>query len=160
MNRPSLPRVAVLTTVGLLVIINVLGLPLRTDVAPLGIVSLQLATSVEHAGAILASWVDVPTARILGAHGLDVLLPVAYAVAIGSVASRLGAGRAAIAAVIAAVADQVENAAMAATIVSAPTAVVVRITLVAAVVKWTTLAVALVLLGRASVSVRRRAAVT
>lgn len=154
--RSRTPGVALAATIALVVVINVLGLPLRTDAAPLGIVSLQLATSVEVADRVLASWSGVTTARLLVVHGLDVLLPVAYAVAIRSSAARLGAGRAGALAVTAAIADQVENALMAVTILGAPTPFLVRSTLVAAFIKWGALAAALALLVRAAVAPRRR----
>lgn len=152
-------RSAFVVAVGLVIAINTIGLPLRTDAAPSGIVSLQLATSVGAAEAILASWSAVATTRILVVHGLDVLLPIAYAVAITSWAARLGAGRASVAALVAAVADQAENALMAVSILDAPNAALVGGTLVAAVVKWGALAFALLVLGRGWSTARRTAVV-
>lgn len=165
-SRRATPAVAptVLLTAALLVLINVLGLPLRTGAAPAGIVSLQLATGPEAAAAILDSWSAVPRARLLWAHGLDVLLPVAYALAIRAVAARtaatIGAAHAApriagSAALLAAVADQVENVAMGITILAVPTTAGVTVTLVAAVVKWGALALALVAASLALLAARR-----
>ena len=131
--------------------ISVLGLPLRTDAAPLGIVFLQFAASPEAAERMLASWSSVPRERLLWAHGLDLLLPAAYALAIGLAglraaaitrAARRAAMSATGAAVAAALADQVENVAMAVTILLGPGWPGVLVTLVAATAKWTLLVLA------------------
>lgn len=90
------------------------------------------------------------------AHGLDVLLPFAYAAAIGLAASRQGAPLTLVVAVVAALADQVENAAMTITILDGPTAPLVQVTLLAAITKWATLVLALTLLGRSAIGARRR----
>lgn len=130
----------------------VLGLPLRTDAAPFGIVSLQFAASPAAAERMLASWSAVPRARLLWAHGLDLVLPFAYAIAIAGAARRFAAmarrGRAlaafaAGAAITAAVADQVENIAMGFTILAGASWPSVLITLVAAIAKSTMLVVAI-----------------
>ena len=57
--------------------------PLQTDAAPMGIVSYELAGSVDGAQRILDSW--DPTARLYAAFslGLDYLYMPAYAIAIG-----------------------------------------------------------------------------
>lgn len=165
-SRRMTPAVepSVLLAVALLALINVLGLPLRTAAAPAGIVSLQLATGPEAAAAILDSWSAVPRARLLWAHGLDVLLPVAYALAIRAVAARAAASLAPShraprvagpAALVAAVADQIENVAMGVTLLAAPSAASVGVTLVAATVKWGALAIALAAATAAAVAARR-----
>ena len=145
-------RSALAASIVLLGVITVLGLPLWTDAAPLGIVSLQFATSPEAADRMLDSWSVVPRARLLWAHGLDLLLPVSYAVAIAAAATRLAAASvdarqwAAIAsasAVVAAVADQLENVALGVTILLAPSWTAVLVTLVGATVKTALLVVAL-----------------
>jgi hypothetical protein len=149
----SVARAATVMTGALLGVIIWLGLPLWTEQAPLGIVSLQFAASPEAASAMLESWARIPRSRLLWAHGLDLLLSLAYAVAIVAAATRIAAesGRtrraaslAAGAALVAAIADQVENLAIAVSILSTPTWSGVLITLVAATVKSTLLVVALV----------------
>jgi hypothetical protein len=149
--RGPLGRAATVATVLLLGAITWLGLPLRTVAAPLGIVSLQFAASPDAGMTMLGSWSEVPRARVLWSHGLDVLLPVAYAVAIVMTATdaalRASTGvrtarTAATAAVAAAVADQVENIAMAATLLAGPTWGSVLVTLVAAIAKYALLAMA------------------
>jgi hypothetical protein len=155
-------RAPAVAAVLLVIAINLLALPLRTGAAPLGLVSLQLAPDVGTAASILASWSAVPRVRLLTAHGLDLVLPVAYALAILRVAataevrvprtSRL----AAFGGVLAAAADQVENLAMAVTLLDAPSAATVAATRGAAMVKWPTLAVALVAASLAALAVRTR----
>ena len=156
MTRPTSLRFAVLATALLFLAITVLGLPLRTEAAPLGIASLQLAPTVDAAVSVLDSWSDVARSRLLWAHGLDVLLPFAYAAAIGLAARRRSAERALVAGVVAALADQAENVAMTVSILEGPTTSLVAVTLLAAVMKWATLVLALVLLGRASTGARSR----
>ena len=153
-------------TFGLLAVIVLLGLPLRTPQAPLGIVSLQFATSPAAAALMLESWSAVPRARLLWSHGLDVLLPIAYVLAIGAAARCAAgpgdrwAGLATGAALVAGVADQVENLAMAFTIIGAPSWTGVLVTLVAATVKSSTLVMALAALALVSFAGRRRHQVT
>jgi len=155
---------AFIATAGLFAAITVLGMPLRTAGAPLGIVSLQFAANPEAAEAILASWSGVPRSRLLWAHGLDLILPVAYALAIGlfatdlatrsplaAPAARLAAG----AGVMAALADQVENVAILITILAGPTCFTVLPTRAAAAVKSVLLVVALSALLIASVRANR-----
>lgn len=138
-------------SVALLVAIGALGLPLRTEAAPLGLLSLQLAVSPDVAAEILDSWVSVLRSRVLWTHGLDLVLPVAYALAIGTAVTRVAArvtsvgASAQIAAgavLVAAIADQVENIAMALTIVVAPSWGSVLFTLAFATIKFATLSVA------------------
>ncbi len=143
---------ATAATVLLLGAIILLGRPLWTEAAPFGIVSLQFATSPVAADAMLDSWSGVARSRLLWAHGLDLLLPVAYAIAIVAAATRAApasgapervAMLAAASAVVAALADQVENLAMAVTILASPSWAGVLVTLVAATVKTSSLLVAL-----------------
>jgi len=150
-QRRTIQYGASVAAVILLAGITVLGLPLRTGAAPLGIVSLQLAAAPDVAGRMLDSWTAVPRARVLWAHGLDLLLPVAYALAIGTAATRTAARSAralpaaqlaAGAAITAAIADQVENVAMAATLLAGPGWPGVLVTLAAATVKYMTLVLA------------------
>jgi len=163
-RRRALQRAAVVVTVLLLGAITLLGVPLRTGAAPLGIVSLQFATSPDAAERMLASWASVPRARLLWAHGLDLLLPIAYASAIGLTAMRLARGErsargpaalASGAVIVAAVADQVENVALGFTLLLNPGWSSVLVTLVAATVKSATLVAALGALVAASIAARR-----
>lgn len=167
-RRRTLLRSISAATVLLFVAITLLGLPLRTDAAPLGIVSLQFAASPDAARRMLDSWSAVPRARLLWAHGLDLILPVAYALTIG-LAAQHAAGRARAvrraaavasgAAVAAALADQVENVAMGFTILGTPGWSGVLVTLVAATIKSALLVVAIGALLAASSAARRARAV-
>jgi hypothetical protein len=140
-------RGPLLATVGLFATIVLLGLPLVTPAAPLGIVSLQVAADVATAAAVLASWAAVPPGRLGLAHGLDLLLPFAYLLTLVRAARsrrhrapRPWVGAVVTAAVVAAAADQLENLAMTVTLLSGPTPGLVRITRVAAIVKFVALA--------------------
>ena len=167
--HPGVLRAAGIATLALVVAIELLGAPLRNAQAPLGIVSLQLAASPAVAEAILTSWASIPRSRLLWTHGLDLLLPVAYATLVVAIASRAAdrtsvaahaAGIAGVAGIVAACADQIENLAMALTILTTPSWGSVLVTLVAAVVKFATLALALAALGAALWSARARAGIT
>jgi hypothetical protein len=70
-------------TLLLMFVLLQIDVPLQTTAAPLGIVSYELAGSVDGAQRILDSW--NPTARLYAAFslGLDYLYMPAYAVAIG-----------------------------------------------------------------------------
>ena len=151
-RRMPLARAFAVAALTFLILITVLSAPLRGDVAPLGIVSLQVAGSPEVAAAILDSWAAVPRARLLWAHGLDHVFPFAYAGAIGLAAATIsGRSRSAVpasavaagGALVAAVADQVENLAMWVTILQEPGWASVLVTLAAATVKFAALALAL-----------------
>lgn len=162
-HRRTVQHVATVATVVLLAAITALGMALRTDSAPLGIVSLQLAASPDVASGMLESWAAVPRARVLWTHGLDLALPFAYALAVVSSAGR-AAARSAVALstaqiavgaiLVAAVADQVENIAMGITLVVGPNWGSVLITLVSTTVKFATLALAI---GALVVTLRRAA---
>jgi hypothetical protein len=163
-RRRAVQRATTLATVGLLAAIVALGLPLRTIDAPLGLVSLQLAASPDVAAGMLDSWDTVARYRVLLTHGLDLLLPFLYALAVGTAATRAAAGVpaagpaaqvAAGAVIVAAIADQIENIAMAFTILVAPSWGSVLVTLASATVKFATLALALGALGFAVQQARR-----
>lgn len=150
-RQRALLRAATLGTLLLLLAITVLGLPLRTTEAPFGLVSLQFATSPEMAERMLHAWAVVPRPRLLLTHGLDLVLPVAYAVTLGLAARRTEAiahearkaSRITVGAVVAAaLVDQVENVAMGLTILVGPSWGSVLVTLAAATAKWTLLFVA------------------
>lgn len=159
-------RLAALATVILMGAIQALGAPLLTTEAPLGIVSLQFAPTVASAEAILGSWSEVPRARLSAAHGLDILLPVAYASLLVLAAARIAerdpadaarrrrARRAALAGLGAAAADQVENVAMAITILGRPSPLTIVATVVAAGVKWILLLAAVFTLVAARLPLR------
>jgi hypothetical protein len=151
-HRGNLARGATIAALTLFGLVTILGMSLRNEVAELGIVSLQLAGSPEVAAQVLASWADVPRSRLLWAHGLDLILPVAYALAFGSIAtllahtSRQAASAATVAAagaIVAAVADQVENLAMWVTILIGPGWHSVLPTLAAATVKFSAFTLAI-----------------
>ncbi len=163
--RDAVVRAAGAVTLVLLAVILLLGMPLRTPATPLGIVSLQFAASPAAAAEMLAAWEGVARSRLAWAHGLDVLLPIAYATWTGTLATVLSrrsaraAGPAALAAgavVVAAVADQVENAAMAVTMLVGPSWGSVLLTLASATVKSATLVAALGALAAAVIRARPR----
>jgi len=96
LSETSLPRVFVVTSI-LAVLsmasLQVLDVPLRTEVAPAGIISYQFACDLEGARRILDSW--GPNRVYAGLSlGLDYLFMVSYAGALGLgcvlVARRLG----------------------------------------------------------------------
>jgi len=155
-HRRVVQHASTAVAVGLLVAITVLGLPLRTEAAPLGVVSLQLAASPDLATLMLDSWASVLRSRVLWTHGLDLVLPFAYALAVGTAATRAAARIPSVgpsaqvsagAVLVAAIADQVENVAMVLTILDVPSWGSVLVTLASATVKFTTLAVAIGVLG-------------
>jgi hypothetical protein len=160
----TVSRVAGVLTVLLMLTIQLLSPALTTPPAPLGIGSLQLATSPASAAAIVASW-DGPALGIAAlTHGLDLVLPFAYALAIGaaarvrglrSVAARRPARFAGWSVVVAAATDQVENVAMAVTLLGRVSLASVLVTLAAAALKWSALALALAALAVAAVRARR-----
>ncbi len=61
----------------------VLSAPIKTTLAPLGIVSFELAFSVETARAILGSWGDTATKYATFGLGFDYLFILCYSFAIG-----------------------------------------------------------------------------
>ena len=162
--RSAVARSSALLTVALLVVITILGAPLRSDLAPLGIISLQFAASPEVATSMLDSWAGVPLRRLLWAHGLDLVFPVAYALAVGTAAvsfagvSQRAMPAAALAAgsvLVAAVADQIENVAMLLTILRGPGWDSVLPTLAAATVKFAGLGLAVGSLAVAAIVAAR-----
>lgn len=74
--------VALVGTILLMSILNVLGGPLTTEAAPFGIVSFELAFSQTSAQAILLSWDTNATLLAAFTLGLDYLFMVFYAAAI------------------------------------------------------------------------------
>ena len=155
-HRRAIQHASTAVAVGLLIAITVLGLPLRTDAAPLGLVSLQLAASPDVAARMLDSWEFVMRPRVLWTHGLDLVLPFAYALAAGTAATRAAARVASVgpsaqtaagAVLVAAIADQMENVAMGLTILGAPSWGSMLVTLSSATIKFATLAVAIGALG-------------
>jgi len=75
---------AVLATGAVILVFNSTGAPTITPAAPQGIVSLQLAGSVEAAERILASWDGAAKLRAAFGLGLDFLFPLLYAATLGS----------------------------------------------------------------------------
>jgi hypothetical protein len=83
LSRRRLFWVLLIVTLFLMVAMNTAGAGLVNESAPYGIISFELAGSVEKAGAILTSWDR--TAEISAAFnlGLDYLFMLAYAASIG-----------------------------------------------------------------------------
>lgn len=133
MNPPGARYVfwmIVVAALGLLLILNLVGPP-PTPVAPLGIVSYEIAGSPQKANAILAAWGPQDQLQAAFSLGLDYLFILVYAAAIGWACMRAGAALsrsgwplsaaalpAAIAAGVAAACDAFENAALAAILFS------------------------------------------
>lgn len=67
------------STILLIIVFGVTGAPLTTEAAPYGVVSFELAGSVEHAQKILASWDADTQIRAAFGLGLDYLFMVVYA---------------------------------------------------------------------------------
>jgi len=77
--------------VALMIVMQLLGAPLKTAGAPAGIVSYELAGSAAESQRVLASW-DAGTRASAGLNlGLDYLFIVSYAAAIGMGCSLLAA---------------------------------------------------------------------
>lgn len=149
--RDRAGRVATVAAViaGLLMLaIQVVATVLVTPEAPLGLVSLQLAADPVRAAAIVGSWTGAVRTAALRAHGLDLLLPCAYGVATVAAGRALAVGRAAgtpwarrarragLAGGAAAVADQVENGAIAVTLLVGARPGAAALTVGFAAVKW------------------------
>ena len=134
---------------GLLAWLQVLGQPLITPSAPLGLVSLQVATDVASARAIVASWAQqgvgiARTILLLEFALIALLVSGVWRVAAGRAGA---AGRVAILAVwLSGAADLIENAALARTLAAGPTRIGVGATFVAAIVKLQALSIALIAL--------------
>jgi hypothetical protein len=86
-------------TVILAAVMQVVGAPLKTDAAPAGIVSFELAGTSDKASQILVSWEPVnssaiPVTKLYAAFGLglDYLFMPTYAIALG-LATLLAAGK-------------------------------------------------------------------
>jgi len=159
----TVSRVAGLAALALIVTIQALTPSLITEAAPFGIISLQLATSEVAADRIVASWEGLPLAVAAFGHGLDLVLPFAYAIAIGAAArvralrsiSAIPAARlAAWSAIVAASLDLIENVAMAVTLLIGASWASVIVTLAAAVPKWASLTLAVGALGFAALRAR------
>lgn len=71
--------------------LTLLGLPLRTEAAPLGVLSFELAGDVETARAILDSWGDAGRRIAVVSTSLDYIYLVVYSTAIGFVCIWSGA---------------------------------------------------------------------
>jgi hypothetical protein len=91
-NRKPIFLVLLSWTLVLFGIFLLLNAPLITSAAPLGIVSHQLAWTVEKAKAILASWSGRPSLFAALGLGLDYLFIPSYAFTVG-LGALLAAGR-------------------------------------------------------------------
>ena len=76
--RPRIFWILTALVVGLSLVLGVLGEPLYSEAAPLGIVSLELARNAETAGEILRSWSVEARESALFLQGLDSLYLFAY----------------------------------------------------------------------------------
>lgn len=135
-NRRGVAFIAALVlTLAVWLVLSVANAPLRTPAAPLGIVSLELAGTAEHAAAILASWGGPQREAAAFGLGLDFLFLFLYPITI-SLACRIVAARVAtswprwsligtavaLAVPVSVVLDAVENAALWRVLVLGPAA--------------------------------------
>ena len=82
-EQPRAFFVLLVLTIVVMAVEQISGAPLKTDAAPSGIVSFELAGTLPAAQKILASW-DAPTRVYAGLNlGLDFLFIAAYASCIG-----------------------------------------------------------------------------
>jgi hypothetical protein len=70
-------------TLLMMILMNVIGAPLKTESAPSGIVSYELAGSLQKAQEIIASWDESARLHAAFSLGLDFLFLVVYSSAIG-----------------------------------------------------------------------------
>lgn len=70
--------IALVSTLLLMAIMNVVGAPLATEAAPWGIVSFELAGSAEQAGRMIASWDATAQLQAAFSLGLDYLFMLVY----------------------------------------------------------------------------------
>lgn len=77
-NRPHWFWALLMFTFGLILVMNFIGLPLSTAVAPAGIVSFEIAGTPQKAQAMLDSWSPTEKIRAGFIQGLDFLFPLVY----------------------------------------------------------------------------------
>lgn len=159
---------AALTTI-LLIAFQILDRPLRTDAAPGGIVSFELAGNLAAARAIMASWGDAGKPYAALSLGLDFLFLFAYAGAIGLACMLVGRALEANAAIYrlavlltwlivgAAMLDAVENLALLELLFGASDAFLPPLASLSALVKFAIVCVALTFIvsGMIALFVRR-----
>jgi hypothetical protein len=75
-------KITLVVALGMTVLMNVLGRPLKTEAASGGIISFEFAGSVANAQAMMASWGEAGRLRAALGLGLDFLYPLVYATAI------------------------------------------------------------------------------
>lgn len=80
--RPRLFWPLLALTLTLMVAMNLLGKPLNTAAAPMGIVSFEFAATPELAQAMLDSWGEPARLRAAFVQGLDFLFPLVYSTTI------------------------------------------------------------------------------
>lgn len=72
-----------LSTLAIMIALNLVSAPLTTQAAPLGIISFELARSIPEAQFILDSWDSLTQLHAAFALGFDYLFMVAYSTTIG-----------------------------------------------------------------------------
>lgn len=125
----------------------VLGAPLVTDPAPLGIVSFELAADVHTAQAMLASWGPDGVSIAARNLGLDALYLLLYPATLALGLWLVGARRLARAMPVAGALDLAENVALLAVLYDGPTPTLTLVAFATATLKfllviWGTLALA------------------
>jgi hypothetical protein len=82
-NQRTVFIVLLAATLVLMVLMNAIGAPLITETAPSGIISYELAGSLQNAREIIASWDEPARIRAAFSLGLDFLFLAVYSTTIG-----------------------------------------------------------------------------
>lgn len=82
-NRKGIFLLMFIGTILLLVLLNIIGLSLETEAAPLGIISYEFAGTVEKASEIIDSWDQNAQLHAAFSLGLDFLFLILYSTTIG-----------------------------------------------------------------------------
>ena len=158
-------------TIAVMVILNVVGAPLTTEAAPLGIISFEFAGDVSTAQAMLDSWDAQTHVRAGFSLGFDFLFMVLYSCAIACACAWISGGLRDVAAPLAtaglmlawgqwlaALLDVVENTGLWITLSNSPSAPWLRVAWWCAAIKFTLVILGLLytILGSAWAAIRRR----
>ncbi len=158
-------------TIAVMVVLNVVGAPLTTEVAPLGIISFEFAGDVSTAQAMLDSWDAQTYVRAGFSLGFDFLFLVLYSSAIACACAWISGGLRDVARPLASIGlmlawgqwlaallDGIENTGLWITLSNGPSAPWLRIAWWCAAVKFTLVILGLLyaILGSAWVAIRKR----
>ncbi len=139
----------IITSLFTMLLFQFFDAPLKTDAAPFGIVSFQLAGSAANAFKILNSWDNMATSYAIFGLGFDYLFMFLYVVAIGLgcvvVSQKFGEGKKFAASfgillswgmIVSGLADAIENYALTVIILKESWGILPEIAFIAAVVKF------------------------